>query len=266
MVICRDYWRQPWLARDFDGFETDVRECLARLANSAPSLLAAAKEAARLSAIEDRVVALHGGSLPPYWDIADATAADQAALSEAKMLEAEMREEAASLREKLAKLSGTDNHPEHRCQECGGRNICWFAESPEWNRALELDGVDRRELIWCPICFARAAEAKDGTGTYDSWLLTRSDPKLAQQENAQLAWTVRELREKLVEAEREREGDKAALDWWDRQFCGDATTVVRNGEKVLAVFHRLEKCTMRSIAAQALSALTPSAAEKGEKP
>lgn len=54
--------------------------------------------------------------------------------------------------ERLQKLEGTDDHPEHRCDRCGGRNIeSWYADSDVWNR------VAGDFSILCPICFSALA-------------------------------------------------------------------------------------------------------------
>lgn len=54
--------------------------------------------------------------------------------------------------ERLRKLEGTDDHPEHRCERCGGRNIrSWYADSDVWNR------VAGDFSILCPICFSELA-------------------------------------------------------------------------------------------------------------
>lgn len=55
--------------------------------------------------------------------------------------------------QRLRKLEGTDDHPEHRCDRCGGRNISpWYADSDVWNR------VAGDWSILCPICFSKLAE------------------------------------------------------------------------------------------------------------
>lgn len=46
------------------------------------------------------------------------------------------------------------DHPEGTCQECGGPNISWWAESELFNSV-----ADRAEII-CPLCFAGRIEAK----------------------------------------------------------------------------------------------------------
>lgn len=65
----------------------------------------------------------------------------------------ELQADNARLREALGKLEGNDEHPENRCERCGGRNICWFTASEIWN--AHSDGAN----ILCPICFVAAAES-----------------------------------------------------------------------------------------------------------
>ncbi len=53
---------------------------------------------------------------------------------------------------RLRKLEGTDDHPEHRCDRCRGRNISsWYTDSDIWNR------VAGNFSILCPICFTELA-------------------------------------------------------------------------------------------------------------
>lgn len=62
-----------------------------------------------------------------------------------------IREQQAKI-DRLQKLEGTDDHPEHRCDRCRGRNITWYTDSALWNR------VARKWGILCPICFVEIAE------------------------------------------------------------------------------------------------------------
>lgn len=58
----------------------------------------------------------------------------------------------------LVQLEGADDHPEHRCGKCGGRNIVWFAPSGLWNAVVrQPDGSDQWPVL-CPICFAERAD------------------------------------------------------------------------------------------------------------
>jgi len=55
-----------------------------------------------------------------------------------------------------APRAGVDEHPEDRCERCGGKNIKpWFAPSPIWNEVVGYDFG-----ILCPQCFTEIAEAK----------------------------------------------------------------------------------------------------------
>ena len=54
--------------------------------------------------------------------------------------------------ERLRKFDGNDDHPENRCDRCGGRNLHnWYADSDVWNR------VAGNYSILCPICFSELA-------------------------------------------------------------------------------------------------------------
>lgn len=76
---------------------------------------------------------------------------------------ARMREIADEL-ERLRKLEGTDDHPEHRCDRCGGRNInSWCVDSDIWNQ------VAGDFSILCPICFSELAAEK---GMKSTWRLS----------------------------------------------------------------------------------------------
>lgn len=61
-----------------------------------------------------------------------------------------------SMERKLKILEGNDNHPENKCEKCGGRNITWHADSDVWNEVARKDGWG----ILCPICFVKLAEKK----------------------------------------------------------------------------------------------------------
>jgi hypothetical protein len=47
------------------------------------------------------------------------------------------------------------DHPELRCEKCGGDNVTWFAPNELWNA---VNGSPNG--IMCPLCFIRTAEAK----------------------------------------------------------------------------------------------------------
>ncbi len=65
----------------------------------------------------------------------------------------ELMARAAGEIKRLKPLEGTDDHPEHRCDRCGGRNVrSWYADSDVWNQ------VAGEYSILCPICFAELAK------------------------------------------------------------------------------------------------------------
>ncbi len=76
---------------------------------------------------------------------------------------------------RLRNLEGTDDHPEHRCDRCGGRNIrSWYADSDVWNR------IAGDFSILCPICFSELA--KDAGMEFVIWRLSISgdDPEVSK--------------------------------------------------------------------------------------
>jgi len=81
-------------------------------------------------------------------------------------LELALRHTVLYLQAIVDKLQGTDDHPEHRCERCGGRNLhCWYADSAVWN---EVAGDYN---ILCPICFGELASEKGLAPT--AWRLSR---------------------------------------------------------------------------------------------
>jgi hypothetical protein len=60
------------------------------------------------------------------------------------------------------------DHPEDRCQRCGGHNIAWSIDSDRFNTA-----VNRSEIV-CPTCFVVAHER--ATGMHCCWTLVPSAP------------------------------------------------------------------------------------------
>lgn len=61
---------------------------------------------------------------------------------------------------------GDQEHPEARCDLCGGPNITWWADSDRFNTATQ--GLQRGNgHILCPICFVRNFENE--TGLYSMW-------------------------------------------------------------------------------------------------
>jgi hypothetical protein len=57
------------------------------------------------------------------------------------------------------------NHPEGTCDDCGGPNICWYAEPELWAAS-----VSRTGMILCPLCFAGRSKAA-GTDASGIWKL-----------------------------------------------------------------------------------------------
>lgn len=55
-------------------------------------------------------------------------------------------------------------HPEEVCEECGLKNVTWFAPSDIWNAVARTAEGDP---MLCPTCFIRRAEAAGYNG--DSW-------------------------------------------------------------------------------------------------
>ena len=79
------------------------------------------------------------------------------------------------LRNRLRKLEGTNDHPEHRCERCGGRNMhSWYADSDVWNRVAGEYGV------LCPICFSELAEAAGVSPTAWRVSIEGDDPELSK--------------------------------------------------------------------------------------
>lgn len=63
------------------------------------------------------------------------------------------------------------DHPEDTCEECGGRNVVWFAPNDLWNRVMrggDRGAPDVLEIV-CPVCFIRRAEAAGVEAT--GWLV-----------------------------------------------------------------------------------------------
>ena len=56
-----------------------------------------------------------------------------------------------------------DSHPEAFCQECGRRNVVWFAPSDIWNATM-----GGGQGILCPVCFIEAAES---AGLFGPWIV-----------------------------------------------------------------------------------------------
>lgn len=60
-------------------------------------------------------------------------------------------------------------HPEELCEQCGGRNMTWYAPSPIWNKVVRDPAAPLPEIL-CPQCFTEAYERKFGTPT--AWRVT----------------------------------------------------------------------------------------------
>ncbi len=66
-------------------------------------------------------------------------------------------------------------HPEDKCEKCGGPNICWCCDSPLWNEVARSRGRG----ILCPICFVKMAQ-EHGYPTATWKLVIESDEDLAR--------------------------------------------------------------------------------------
>ena len=101
---------------------------------------------------------------------------------------------------RLRKLEGSDDHPEHRCGRCGGRNTIWYADSDVWNR------VAGNYSILCPICFCELGEEAGIAPTAWRLSLEGDDPEVSKlrvalhnrlEESAGVTREVVQLREAL---------------------------------------------------------------------
>jgi hypothetical protein len=87
--------------------------------------------------------------------------------AEADRLEAEIK--------LLRKLEGTDDHPEHRCERCGGRNLnSWYADSDVWNRFAG------KFSVLCPICLSELVEAAGVLNVVWRLSIDGDDPELSK--------------------------------------------------------------------------------------
>lgn len=102
--------------------------------------------------------------------------------------------------ERLKKLEGKDDHPEHKCDKCGGRNIeSWHADNDTWNRVVGNEGS-----ILCPICFDEMNTKLEGD--YSVWRLSRDDePELTDKLRVEIAHTHDKLNAAYKEIERLKE-------------------------------------------------------------
>ena len=133
-------------------------------------------------------------------------------LTEVVRLRAELaqREEQLAAKEqesqRLRRLDGNDDHPENRCDRCGGRNLHnWYADNEVWNEV-----VPERGAIVCPICFAIMAEEKGIHPT--AWRLSREgdgpEVNILRTRLAALKAIVEKPWLVLVQAERKRQDEK----------------------------------------------------------
>lgn len=53
------------------------------------------------------------------------------------------------------------DHPEAKCDQCGGPNIVWWVDSDRFNAATERLPNGKGHII-CPICFVRLHEQDTG--------------------------------------------------------------------------------------------------------
>lgn len=121
--------------------------------------------------------------------------AQRANEAEAKLLrvDAEKREyaEAAVARVRLERdapdlpIVIPDEHPEGRCQACGGRNVSWCTESPTWNAVIRTPEEVPSEPMLCPTCFMRKAAL---TWPHALWTVYREDWAGANAEAAVAAY------------------------------------------------------------------------------
>jgi hypothetical protein len=58
-------------------------------------------------------------------------------------------------------MSVSADHPESRCEQCGGRNLSWFTSSDRW-RAANGWPDNYRDGILCPACFVERWEKATG--------------------------------------------------------------------------------------------------------
>ena len=79
-------------------------------------------------------------------------------------------------------------HPEETCQQCGGKNVVWFAPNDIWNAV-----VGSESGLLCPVCFIGLADTK---GLYQGggWMIT---PERAAQDSSEQ--TIREQCAKITE-------------------------------------------------------------------
>lgn len=64
------------------------------------------------------------------------------------------------------------DHPEAKCEDCGGANVVWHAPSPIWNKVCRPEGY-RCDPMICPTCFVIRAEKAGIHST--SWRIAPED-------------------------------------------------------------------------------------------
>lgn len=52
----------------------------------------------------------------------------------------------------------SNDHPESKCQLCGGANYRWHVDSPDWNAAMRSGDEPDVGSIVCPNCFMRQSQ------------------------------------------------------------------------------------------------------------
>ena len=78
------------------------------------------------------------------------------------------------LKAEVERLKGNQDHPEHYCHRCGGRNMySWNVDSEIWNDLVRSNpGLeDKWGGIICPSCLDELDREK--YGTYSVWYLTK---------------------------------------------------------------------------------------------
>lgn len=63
-------------------------------------------------------------------------------------------------------------HPEAKCEDCGGANVVWHTPSPIWNKVCRPEGY-RCDPMICPTCFIIRAEKAGVQPT--SWRVAPED-------------------------------------------------------------------------------------------
>lgn len=61
------------------------------------------------------------------------------------------------------------DHPEARCDDCGGPNMVWWTENDVWNNVIRPNGEIIADPMLCPRCFIIRAKR---FGYYGPWCVT----------------------------------------------------------------------------------------------